>query len=190
MKQEDYQLIIAVKTRCLVQTTLIWLQWNQQQITSQASCIFFSCHYSTFWVFISIIHNSDVRIVWRRLVVIFKVFCIVNKRECHQRKHFSADDNDFRLRMILMKSASNLHSKSADRASWSLIFFWSKHWMNDKNKAHDDNYDLLARILFAMVWVVLYLLRLCSNEMICVKKVWRDRSKRLVYKYDWKHSVS
>ncbi len=89
-----------------------------------------------------------------------------------------------------MKSASHLHSKLTDRASWSLIPFWSQHWTNDKNKAHDNNYDLLVKILSAMVWDVLYLLRLCSNAMICVKKVWRDKSNRLVYKYDWKHSVS
>ncbi len=89
-----------------------------------------------------------------------------------------------------MKSASHLHSKTADRVSWSLIFFWSQYWTNNKNKAHDDDYDSLVKILFTMVWDVLYLLRLCSNAMIYENKVWRDRSNRLVYKYNWKHSVS
>jgi hypothetical protein len=70
-----------------------------------------------------------------------------------------------------MESAPHLHPKSADRASWSLIPFWSEHWTDDKNKAHGDGYDSLARILSAMVWVALYLLRLCSNGMIRVKKV-------------------
>ncbi len=56
--------------------------------------------------------------------------------------------------------------------------------MNDKNKTYNDNYNSLTKIHSTIIWVMLYLLRLCSNKIICVKKVWRDRSKRLVYKYD------
>jgi hypothetical protein len=53
----------------------------------------------------------------KKLIVIFKVFCIANKRRCYQRKHFFANDDGIKSRMILMKPASNLHLKLTDRAS-------------------------------------------------------------------------
>jgi len=135
------------KFNCIL-LKLLWLKMRKQ-ITNCSSRSWHILYLSLFLHtdFIFIIHDSDTRIVWRRLIIIFQVFRIANKREHDWRKSFSADVDDIKLRMTLMKSASKLHSKSADRALWSLILLWSQHWMNAKNKAHDDDYRSLTEIL-------------------------------------------